>query len=429
MSALVEAIPLVVLGGAGLVMFGMVAATGARILTSVDFKNNRYNLFVVAISVGFGMIPLVAPNFFKHLPHGLHPLLESGILLAAIVAVALNFFFNGVTSAEKAREEAVGRRGHRRTRLTSQPQHSGNSIMALISNTYGKGRVRVMRIKKDGPMQEVRELSVKAMLTGDFAAAFTDHDNSKAVSTDTVKNVDQHRRARKSRARDRGIRQGGRGALPRALSAGRIRQHRSARGEMEADAGRRPAACRTASCSTITVSPTSRSTATRAETKVVSGITGFTFMKSTESGWDHYYKDDYTTIAETRDRMCATAMAASWRWSRAPNDYTEANVKILSTMLEVFATTYSESVQDSLYRMGSAALAAVPEVDRHQPCLSEQALSADQPAAVRSQQRECGVRADRRAAWPDRMRDRAGVIATRSGAKATCRPHGSRSMP
>jgi NCS2 family nucleobase:cation symporter-2 len=106
MSALVEAIPLVVLGGAGLVMFGMVAATGARILTSVDFKNNRYNLFVVAISVGFGMIPLVAPNFFKHLPHGLHPLLESGILLAAIVAVVLNFFFNGVTSAEKAREEA-----------------------------------------------------------------------------------------------------------------------------------------------------------------------------------------------------------------------------------------------------------------------------------------------------------------------------------
>jgi xanthine permease len=106
MSALVEAVPLVVLGGAGLVMFGMVAATGARILTAVDFKNNRYNLFVVAISVGFGMIPLVAPNFFRHLPHGLHPLLESGILLSAIVAVALNYFFNGMQSAEEARAEA-----------------------------------------------------------------------------------------------------------------------------------------------------------------------------------------------------------------------------------------------------------------------------------------------------------------------------------
>jgi uric acid transporter len=49
--------------------------------------------------VGFGMIPLVSPNFFKALPHELHPLLESGILLCAIVAVVLNVFFNGVKQA------------------------------------------------------------------------------------------------------------------------------------------------------------------------------------------------------------------------------------------------------------------------------------------------------------------------------------------
>ncbi|HLN11199.1 MAG TPA: nucleobase:cation symporter-2 family protein [Xanthobacteraceae bacterium] len=106
MAALVEAVPQVVLGGAGLVMFGMVAATGARILTNVDFRTNRFNLFVVAISVGFGMIPLVAPNFFKNFPEALHPLLESGILLAAIVSVALNAFFNGLGSADAARSEA-----------------------------------------------------------------------------------------------------------------------------------------------------------------------------------------------------------------------------------------------------------------------------------------------------------------------------------
>ncbi len=96
MSALVEAVPVVVLGGAGVVMFGMVAATGARILSSVDFKNNRFNLFVVAISIGFGLIPLAAPNFFRNLPENLKPLLESGILLSAIVAVVLNAFFNGI---------------------------------------------------------------------------------------------------------------------------------------------------------------------------------------------------------------------------------------------------------------------------------------------------------------------------------------------
>jgi uric acid transporter len=102
MAALVEAVPQVVLGGAGLVMFGMVAATGARILTGVDFRTNRFNLFIVAISIGFGMIPLMAPNFFKQLPDYLHPLLESGILLAAIVSVLLNQFFNGFSSAEAA---------------------------------------------------------------------------------------------------------------------------------------------------------------------------------------------------------------------------------------------------------------------------------------------------------------------------------------
>jgi uric acid transporter len=106
MSALVEAVPVVVLGGAGIVMFGMVAATGARILTNVDFKTNRYNLFVVAISVGFGMIPLVAPNFFRYMPDALHPLLESGILLAAIVSVLLNLFFNGLVRVETAQHEA-----------------------------------------------------------------------------------------------------------------------------------------------------------------------------------------------------------------------------------------------------------------------------------------------------------------------------------
>jgi NCS2 family nucleobase:cation symporter-2 len=108
MGALVEAVPQVVLGGAGLVMFGMVAATGARILTKVDFNAQAHNLFVVAVSVGFGMIPLIAPNFFGAMPDFLHPLLESGILLAAVVSVALNAFFNGVSGLEAAESEAAG---------------------------------------------------------------------------------------------------------------------------------------------------------------------------------------------------------------------------------------------------------------------------------------------------------------------------------
>jgi NCS2 family nucleobase:cation symporter-2 len=108
MGALVEALPTFVLGGAGLVMFGMVAATGIRILSNVDFKTNRNNLFVVAVSVGFGMIPLVAPDFKMWLPHAIHPLLESGILLASVAAVLLNAFFNGAaTDTDEIREAAM----------------------------------------------------------------------------------------------------------------------------------------------------------------------------------------------------------------------------------------------------------------------------------------------------------------------------------
>lgn len=104
MAALVESLPTVVLGGGGLVMFGMVAATGIRILSGVDFKTNRNNLFVVAIALGFGMIPLIAPSFKQWMPHVIHPLIDSGILLASIAAVMLNLFFNG---AEEASEDEI----------------------------------------------------------------------------------------------------------------------------------------------------------------------------------------------------------------------------------------------------------------------------------------------------------------------------------
>ena len=106
MAAFVEAIPQFVLGGAGLVMFGMVAATGIRILSTVDYKGNRNNLYIVALAIGFGLIPLVAPRWTQQMTPSLHPLLDSGILLTAIAAVVLNLFFNGAKGDDG--------RGHRR---------------------------------------------------------------------------------------------------------------------------------------------------------------------------------------------------------------------------------------------------------------------------------------------------------------------------
>jgi uracil-xanthine permease len=107
MAALVESLPTFVLGGAGLVMFGMVAATGIRILAGVDYQGNRNNLFIVAVSIGIGMIPLIAPKYLQWMPHAIHPLIESGILLASLSAVLLNLFFNGARGDARGAVEAA----------------------------------------------------------------------------------------------------------------------------------------------------------------------------------------------------------------------------------------------------------------------------------------------------------------------------------
>jgi uric acid transporter len=111
MAQMVASVPAFVLGGAGIVMFGMVAANGIKVLSKVDFVKNHHNLFIVAVSVGFGLVPVVSPHFFAKLPPALAPILHSGILLASVSAVILNLIFNGVKS-EKAAKRDIRRTGH-----------------------------------------------------------------------------------------------------------------------------------------------------------------------------------------------------------------------------------------------------------------------------------------------------------------------------
>ncbi len=234
--------------------------------------------------------------------------------------------------------------------------------MPLIKNRYGKGRVRVMRIHRDGDRHEVSQLNVKAMVEGDFARTYTDADNSNTVSTDTIKNVvnivarentglctEEFCQVLAKKYLD---------TYPQiasvALTVHETKWSRLSFGgkphphSFVLDSNGRP---------TVEVSAIRGGAATMS-----SGIDGFAFMKSTQSGWENYLKDSYTTIPPTADRMCATSMVASWKWSGRPSNYPTTNNKILDTLLEVFSMTYSKSVQDSLYRMGEAALAAVPEI-------------------------------------------------------------------
>lgn len=82
-----------VLGGAGIVLFGTVAASGIRTLAQVSYTNNM-NLIIVATSIGFGMLPIAAPAFYDQFPDWFATIFHSGISSAAIMAIALNLLFN-----------------------------------------------------------------------------------------------------------------------------------------------------------------------------------------------------------------------------------------------------------------------------------------------------------------------------------------------
>jgi urate oxidase len=232
----------------------------------------------------------------------------------------------------------------------------------LIKNRYGKGRVRVMRIHRDGDRNEVSQLNIKAMMEGDFARTYTHADNSASVSTDTIKNIvnvvarentglcpEEFCQVLAKKYLD---------IYPQIASVA-ITAHESKWRRLSFGGKPHPHSFVLDSNGKPTVEV---SAARGGPSTLTSGIDGFTFMKSTQSGWTNYVKDRYTTIPETSDRMCATSMVASWKWSGKPQNYPAANARILDTVLEVFSTTYSKSVQDSLDRMGEAALAAVPEI-------------------------------------------------------------------
>lgn len=233
--------------------------------------------------------------------------------------------------------------------------------MTLLGNRYGKDRVRILRLHREGEHHEVRELTLKAMLTGDFADAYTAADNSRCLCTDTVKNVinivGREQPALDTEAFCQAVARRFLDHYPQVTLA-EVTAHETKWTRLTVDGEPHPHGFTLDSNG----KPFASVTATRDGVRSASGVAGFTFMKSTQSGWEGFHKDAYTTLRETRDRICATSMDASWRWTGTPADYRAANAAVLRTMLRVFMTTYSASVQDSLYRMGRAALDAVPEI-------------------------------------------------------------------
>ena len=99
LAAVVACVPNSVLGGAGLAMFGMVAASGIKTLSRIDFDKNC-NMMVVAVSIGIAMIPLGVPKFYAKFPQWAQLIMNSGITIGSIVAIVLNIVLNGAAKEE-----------------------------------------------------------------------------------------------------------------------------------------------------------------------------------------------------------------------------------------------------------------------------------------------------------------------------------------
>lgn len=235
--------------------------------------------------------------------------------------------------------------------------------MKLLSNRYGKARVRVMKILRDGDTHTIKEIDVTVLLTGDFGAAYTSGDNRKVVATDTIKNTvnvlaKQHLGSEIERF---------------GVSLGdhflqRYSQVETASAEIFAKDWQRlqingrphPHSFQAGS----EARRWTRVVGTRAAHTIQSGVRDLVILKSTGSGWEGYPRDEFTTLPETNDRILATSCDATWTWSSIPANYNTASDAILEAMLAVFANNYSTSAQASVYQMGAAALNACREIAR-----------------------------------------------------------------
>ena len=107
LGAIIASIPLPVLGGAGLALFGTVAASGIRALSRVDYDGTS-NIIIVAVSIAMGVLPIASPTFYEHFPPWFQTIFDSGISAAAITAVLLNLLFNGTRRDAEAPIAAEG---------------------------------------------------------------------------------------------------------------------------------------------------------------------------------------------------------------------------------------------------------------------------------------------------------------------------------
>ncbi len=236
----------------------------------------------------------------------------------------------------------------------------------LGPNEYGKAQVHVVRVYRDTPRHEIRDLTVSTSLRGDFSAAHVDGDQGEVLPTDTQKNTVF------AFAKEKGVESPEQFGLELAdhflatssvADGARIEVDEAAWQRIEVDGSGHDHAFVQSGGGTRTtvVNVDGRGADRRAH--VVSGLKDLVVLKSTGSEFHGFLKDKYTTLQETDDRILATSLVARWRYNSTDVEWNASFAAIKALLLKRFAEIHSKALQQSLYGMGEAVLEAHPEVD------------------------------------------------------------------
>jgi urate oxidase len=231
----------------------------------------------------------------------------------------------------------------------------------LENNAYGKNAINLSKIIRHADRHEIRHISVNVSLQGEFEAAHTRGDNTSILPTDTMKNtvyalakdhfshsieafglhLSDHFLSRNPQVQEVRI-ELTEFCWQRIMIDGQPHPHSFLNGGSEKH--------------------TAAITRNRQDSRVTSGIRDLLILKTTDSGFENYIKDAYTTLKETSDRIFSTQCEASWLYNSHSLDFTGLYDGIRNDLLQTFATHKSLSVQHTLYAMGEQVLNTFPAV-------------------------------------------------------------------
>ncbi|MBX3422741.1 MAG: urate oxidase [Pirellulaceae bacterium] len=259
----------------------------------------------------------------------------------------------------------------------------------LQAHSYGKSQVRFTKVTRQDNFHHLVECTAHVQLEGQFEETYLTGDNCQVIPTDTIKNtvyavarrvewvdienyamqltahfLEHFRHVRCASARIEQI------CWQRAIVAGQPHAHSFVRGPLEV------AKCHVKQ--------------SREHCFVESGISGLQVLKTTASGFVGYIVDSYTTLQPTEDRVFATTVDSTWRWTDLPTQCDTVRQRVRSAILQMFSSEYSPSVQYTIYRIGHRVLQDLPEIrditlampNQHRLLVDLSRLGLDNPNAI-----------------------------------------------